>query len=150
MPLHFLTIKTLLRRYSVNFYIFIWHPEFSIITFHSNNRLFKGNNAFLKLPHTHTPFCYTILIKNTFKNRHTSLRLKLEFFFFNLPQISSLVRLKKCCLNPKLNSNHHSCNTIFQPLFKLKEYYENKCLGSFCTFLSFNHIIKPFFFFFIW
>ena len=69
-PLHFLTIKTPLKRYSVNFYIFIWYPKFSIIPFHNNNRLFKSNSAFLKLPHT-SHFVTQFLIKKPLKNRYT-------------------------------------------------------------------------------
>ena len=88
--LHFLTIKALLKRYSVNVYIFIRYPNFSIVPFHNNDKLFKGSNALLKLPHTH-PLCYTFLIKNL-QNRYTRkqpthfsmapLRLKLKTFFF--------------------------------------------------------------------
>ena len=64
--LHFLTIKALLKRYSVNVYIFIRYPKFSIVPFDNNDKLFKGSNALLKLPHTH-PLCYTFLIKKPSK-----------------------------------------------------------------------------------
>ena len=46
--LHLSTIKNT----SVNYYIFIRYPKFSIVPFHNNNRVFNSNNAFLKLPHT--------------------------------------------------------------------------------------------------
>ena len=64
--LHFLTIKALLKRYSVNVYIFIRYPKFSIVPFDNNDKLFKGSNALLKLPHT-PPLCYTFLIKKPSK-----------------------------------------------------------------------------------
>ena len=69
------------------------YPKFPIVPFHkNNNKVFKGNNAFLKLSHTH-PTCYTFLIKRTLKNRYTRkqpthfsttpLRPKLKKKFFS-------------------------------------------------------------------
>ena len=61
---YFSTIKTLLKRYFVNVYIFIRYLKFSITPFHNNNELFKDSNAFLKPPHTHPILLHLFNQKN--------------------------------------------------------------------------------------
>ena len=51
------------------FIFYIQYPKFSIVPFR-DNRLFKRNNAFLKLSHTH-PALLHLLNQNPPKNRYT-------------------------------------------------------------------------------